>query len=76
MMDVSKLEPFGLSILAGGLLYSIGVLTVNPTDCRFHFIVLVLIIFFALFAITAFKYIKYRNSCEKMDDYMQALKIE
>lgn len=78
MFSVSSLEPMGIFSLIGGLLYSIGVLTVQnkSTEFRFHFIVLTLVIFVALAAITVFKYLKYRYTCEKMDDIIASMKIE
>lgn len=77
MLSVSILEPFGILSLASGLLYSIGVLTLqtHETTFRLHFIVLTLIIFLALVSITMFKYLKYRYTCEKMDDIVASMKI-
>lgn len=77
MLSVSSLEPFGILSLASGLLYSIGVLTVqtHSTDFRWHFIVLTLIIFAALVSISMFKYLKYRYTCERMDDIVASMKI-
>lgn len=74
--DLSKLEPFGLFCLAGGVLYSIGALTWQSTNYKFHFTVLTLVIFVALVSITTFKYMKYRLTCERMDDIMAAMKIQ
>lgn len=78
MLTVSSLEPFGIFTLAGGLLYSIGVLTIQtPTfEFRWHFIILTLVIFVALLSITIFKYLKYRYTCEKMDDLVASMKIQ
>lgn len=78
MLSVSNLESCGIFTLAGGLLYSIGVLVVqsNNTNFRTHFIVLTLVIFIALMAIVIFKYLKYRHTCEKMDDIMAFMKVE
>lgn len=77
MLNVSTLEPFGILSLAGGLLYSIGILTLhsNNTEFKCHFIVLTLIIFLGLVCITMFKYLKYRYTCEKMDDIIASMKI-
>lgn len=74
-MNVSRLEPMGLFALAGGLLYSIGVLTFQTTDFHVHFIVLTLIIFVALMTIATFKYLKHRGWSEKVDDCMNLMKI-
>lgn len=74
--DVSKLEPFGLFCLAAGILYSIGVLSLQSTGFKFHFIVLTLLIFVALVSITTFKYLKYRLTCERMDDILATMKID
>ena len=78
MLNVSYLEPLGILSLAGGLLYSIGVLTVQNQGFAFrpHFIVLTLVIFVALVCISMFKYLKYRYTCEKMDDIMASMKIQ
>lgn len=76
MIDLTTLEPLGIMSLAGGLLYSIGVLTMQTTDFRWHFIVLTLVIFLALLSITMFKYLKYRYTCEKMDDIIASMKIK
>jgi len=78
MLNVSSLEPLGIFSLVGGLLYAIGVLTVQSrfTEFRFHFIVLTMVIFVALVSITIFKYLKYRYTCEKMDDIVASMKIE
>lgn len=76
MLNVSSLEPFGIFSLVGGLLYSIGVLTVQTVNFRSHFIVLTLVIFVALVSITTFKYLKYRYTCEKMDDIVASMKIQ
>jgi membrane protein YdbS with pleckstrin-like domain len=78
MLNLGQLEPFGIFTLAGGLLYSIGILTVQSDKSKFRtpFIVLTLVIFIALFAITVFKYLKYRYTCERMDDLVAAMKIE
>lgn len=77
MLNVSSLEPFGILSLASGLLYSISVLTLqsNTTEFRWHFIVLTLVIFVALVTISMFKYLKYRHTCEQMDDIMASMKI-
>lgn len=76
MLNVGQLEPFGLFTLAGGLLYAIGVLTLQTdyTQYRWHFLVLTLVIFLALFTIASFKYLKYRYTCEKMDDILSVMK--
>lgn len=76
MLSVGQLEPCGILTLAGGLLYSIGVLTVQSQHYRFHFIVLVLVVFTALLCITVFKYLKYRYTCERMDDLIASMKIQ
>lgn len=80
MVNVGQLEPFALLTLAGGLLYSIGILTLetknNNTAYRFHFIVLTLVIFMALLAISVFKYLKFRFHCRQMDDLIMAMKIK
>lgn len=78
MLSVSNLESGGIFTLVGGLLYSIAVLVVqsNGTYFRMHFIVLTFVIFVALMAIVIFKYLKYRYTCEKMDDIMAFMKIE
>lgn len=79
MVNVGQLEPFALLTLAGGLLYSIGVLTVESkanTCYRGHFIVLTLVIFAALLAISMFKYLKFRFHCRQMDDLISAMKIQ
>lgn len=70
---LSRLEPFGLLTLAGGLLYSIGTLTFQVHDCRFHFLVLTLVIFVALVSLVAFKYIKYRTTWEHMHLMMSTM---
>lgn len=76
MFKVAQLEPFGLFSLAGGLLYAIAVLTLQTdrTQYRWHFIALTLVIFLALFTIASFKYLKYRYTCEKMDDILAFMK--
>lgn len=79
MLKVGQLEPFALLTLAGGLLYSIGVLTIESkaNSCyRIHFIVLTLVIFTALLTICTFKYLKYRFACRQMDDFLMAMKIK
>lgn len=78
MLSVSDLESCGIFTLVGGLLYSIGILTVQTsnTNFRFHFFVLTFVIFIALMAIVIFKYLKYRYTCEKMDDIMAFMKIQ
>jgi hypothetical protein len=78
MLNVGKLEPFGIFALAGGILYSIGVLTVESekTNYRSHFIVLTLLIFTALCCICLFKYLKCRFQCQQMDSYIAAMKIK
>lgn len=79
MIRVHQLEPFALFTLAGGLLYSIGVLTFEskPNSCyRGHFIVLILVIFTALVSISIFKYLKCRYACRQMDDLIQSMKIK
>lgn len=77
MLNVSCLEPLGIFSLVGGLLYSIGVLTVQNQTFGFrgHFIVLTLVIFVALVCISTYKYLKYRYTCEKMDDIVASMKI-
>lgn len=80
MFNVGQLEPFALLSLASGLLYSICILTFETkspnTAYRFHFIVLTLIIFAALLAISIFKYLKFRYHCRQMDDLIMAMKIK
>lgn len=77
MLKVGQLEPFALLTLAGGLLYSICILTVESrsnTCYRGHFIVLTLVIFTALLSISVFKYLKIRFACRQMDELIMALK--
>lgn len=73
-MNLTKLEPAGLTILAGGLLYSIFVFISNNENYKFHFIILTLIIFIALFLITGYKYLIYRYSCEKINNIIASMK--
>lgn len=79
MLKAGQMEPFALLTLAGGLLYSIGILTVESksnTCYRGHFIVLTLVIFTALLTICIFKYLKFRFACRQMDDLIMAMKIK
>lgn len=79
MIEVSQLEPFGIFTLAGGLLYSIAVSTVQWNGSyKFHFTVLTLVIFVALLSISFFKYLKYRHACPHLADIMESMdpKIE
>lgn len=79
LLKVGQIEPFALLTLAGGLLYSIGILIIEakPKTCyRFHFIVLTLVIFIALLCLCALKYLKYRFACRQMDDLIMAMKIK
>lgn len=79
LLQVGQLEPFALLTLAGGLLYAICILTVESkanTCYRGHFIVLTLVIFAALLAISVFKYLKFRFACRQMDDLILAMKIK
>lgn len=79
MLNVGQLEPFALLTLAGGLLYSIGILTVETkanTCYRIHFVILTLVIFVALLAICVFKYLKFRFTCRQMDEFLMSMKIK
>lgn len=79
MIKVAQLEPFALMTLAGGLLYSIVILTFESkanTCYRSHFIVLTLVIFVALLTISIFKYLKCRFACRQMDELIMAMKIK
>lgn len=79
MIKIGQLEPFALLTLAGGLLYSICILIIESkanTCYRGHFIVLTLVIFTALLAISVFKYLKIRFACKQMDDLIMAMKIK
>lgn len=67
IMNFNKLEPLGLTLLAGGLLYSIAVFILNDSNHKFHFIILTLVIFISLFLITGYKYFMYRYMCEKIN---------
>lgn len=73
-MNISMLEPFGIFSLAGGLLYSMTLFMINVNDYKFHFIIQTLIIFLALFVTTTYKYLKYKFTCEKMDEIIQIIK--
>ena len=73
-MILAKLEPIGLTVLAGGLLYSIVVFILNNNCYKFHFVVLTLVIFMALFLITGYKYLMYRYNCEKINNIIAAMK--
>lgn len=75
-MRIAQLEPFGLSTLAGGILYSMSVFMINAHDYKFHFIVLTIIIFIALFTIATYKYLKYKFTCEKMDEIIDMMSIK
>lgn len=75
-MNLSVLEPFGIFSLAGGLLYSMTVFILNVNDYKFHFVVQTVIIFLALFVIASYKYLKYRFTCEKMDEIIQMMKTK
>lgn len=75
MVNLGQLEPFALLTLAGGLLYSICVLTFESkagTCYRVHFIILTLVIFLALLALSVLKYIKCRYACTQMNDFIWA----
>lgn len=74
MINLTKLEPIGLTLLAGGVLYSIIVLILDNKHFKFHFIVLTLIIFTALFFITGYKYLMYKYNCEKINNIIAAMK--
>lgn len=74
MINLTKLEPVGLTLLAGGVLYSIIVLIMDNKHFKFHFIILTLIIFAALFLITGYKYLMYRYNCEKINNIISAMK--
>lgn len=74
MINLTKLEPVGLSLLAGGVLYSILVLILDNKNFKFHFIILTFIIFAALFLITGYKYLMYRYNCEKINNIISAMK--
>ena len=79
MIRVSQLEPFALLTLASGLLYAICALTFESeaNNCyRIHFIILTLVIFVSLLAISIFKYLKFRFACRQMDDFIMAMKIK
>lgn len=79
MFKIGNLEPFALLTLAGGLLYSIGVLIVasKTNSCyRIHFIILTLAIFTALLCICVFKYLKYRFACRQMDQLIMSMKTK
>lgn len=73
-MKLSSLEPFGIFALASGLLYSLTVAILGLDHYRLHFIVLTLLVFIALFCISAYKYLKYKYTCENMDVIMQCLR--
>lgn len=73
-MKLSKLEPYGLTILAAGLLYSITVFIINNTNYKLHFIILTLIIFIALFFITSYKYLMFRYTTEKINNIILTMK--
>lgn len=75
MVNVGQLEPFAFLTLVGGLLYSIGTLTFESkanTCYRGHFIILTLVIFMALLALSVFKYIKCRYACVQINDFIWA----
>lgn len=74
MINLTKLEPIGLTLLAGGVLYSILVLILDNKHFKFHFIILTFIIFAALFLITGYKYLMYRYNCEKINNIISAMK--
>lgn len=74
MINLTKLEPAGLTLLAGGVLYSMLVLIMDNKHYKFHFILLTLIIFAALFLITGYKYLMYRYNCEKINNIISAMK--
>ena len=75
-MKLALLEPFGIFMLAGGLLYSMTIFILNVSDYKYHFIIQTLIVFLALFAIASYKYLKYRFTCEKMDEIIEMMKIK
>lgn len=75
-MKLSLLEPSGIFMLAGGLLYSMTIFILNVSNYKYHFIVQTIIIFLALLAIASYKYLKYRYTCEKMDEIIQMMKIK
>lgn len=74
MINLTNLEPAGLTLLAGGVLYSILVLILDNKHFKFNFIILTLIIFAALFLITGYKYLMYRYNCEKINNIISAMK--
>lgn len=75
-MNLCMLEPFGIFTLAGGLLYSITIFILNVDSYKLHFIIQTLVIFMSLFVIASYKYLKYKFTCEKMDDIIKMMTIK
>lgn len=75
-MNLSILEPFGIFTLAGGLLYSMTIFILNVNHYKFHFIIQTLVLFIALFVIASYKYLKYKYTCEKMDEIIKMMSIK
>lgn len=73
-MNLSLFEPFGMFSLTGGLIYSIIVFILNVEDYKFHFVFQTVIIFLALFIFASYKYLKYRFTCETMDEIIGMMK--
>lgn len=79
MLKIGQLEPFALLTLAGGLLYSIVILTIESkaNSCyRIHFVILTLVIFVALLVMCVFKYLKYRFACRQVEHLLKSMKTK
>lgn len=70
------LEKFGFYALAGGILYAIGVLTLNPNELRIHFVTLFVILFLGEVALLFHRYLKQKFMSDRMKNIVQSMKVE
>lgn len=69
------IKNFELFTLTGGIFYSIGILILNPTDFRIHFLILLVILILAQITLLSYMYLKQKFVSDRMKDIMKSMKV-
>lgn len=72
---VDYIKNFGFFTLTGGIFYSMGILTLNPTDFRIHIMVLLVILILAEIALLSYMYLKQKFFNDRMKDIVKSMKV-
>lgn len=70
------LDKFGIYTLTAGILYSIGVLMLNPNSFRIHFVTFLVVVLLGHLALVSHRYLKRKHVSDRMNNIVKSMKVE